>query len=266
MDQINPPSVPPQHFNTLPTSLTQAIPPTSNLQIPVPNKAKAGFGFLAVINFLSALVLIVYGSVTSINILSLKPFEVFFIGVPCVLLGFRLLKLRTALRNREEWALKTYTVIAISNIINLFVTSILSMITQYEVVPKITFGQVAFWLGVFLGELLLLGLTIYLKPYTVSIQNDKLKKTILILFIVYLLGSQTSTVMTMVKYKTFEHVFSSKSSPCTLIPDPGSCKANFPSYYFDRISQNCRQFSWGGCDGVRPFKTLIECQSACVQN
>ena len=50
---------------------------------------------------------------------------------------------------------------------------------------------------------------------------------------------------------------------CELEPDPGPCFAAIQAYYFNADSQSCSQFTWGGCDGIVPFWTLEECQSAC---
>lgn len=47
---------------------------------------------------------------------------------------------------------------------------------------------------------------------------------------------------------------------CDLVPDPGPCKAMFTKYYFDKADQKCKEFIWGGCEGVVPFHTLEECQ------
>jgi hypothetical protein len=47
---------------------------------------------------------------------------------------------------------------------------------------------------------------------------------------------------------------------CTLVPDPGPCKAFFTKYYYDQSEKKCKEFSWGGCDGVVPFDTLEECE------
>jgi hypothetical protein len=46
---------------------------------------------------------------------------------------------------------------------------------------------------------------------------------------------------------------------CELTPDPGPCEAYIPKYYFDQESGECKEFIWGGCDGVVPFDTLEEC-------
>lgn len=47
---------------------------------------------------------------------------------------------------------------------------------------------------------------------------------------------------------------------CALIPDPGPCEALIPKYYFDQESGECKEFFWGGCDGVVPFDTMEECE------
>ena len=47
---------------------------------------------------------------------------------------------------------------------------------------------------------------------------------------------------------------------CELIPDSGPCEAAIPKFYFDQETQECKEFLWGGCDGVVPFDTLEECQ------
>jgi len=50
---------------------------------------------------------------------------------------------------------------------------------------------------------------------------------------------------------------------CSLIPDVGPCKARIPKYYFDKTDQKCKEFFWGGCNGVVPFETLTECNKKC---
>ncbi len=56
---------------------------------------------------------------------------------------------------------------------------------------------------------------------------------------------------------------SATDTRCTQIPDPGSCRARFPSYYFDQQSRTCKEFFWGGCGGIRPFQTMSECLVSC---
>lgn len=50
---------------------------------------------------------------------------------------------------------------------------------------------------------------------------------------------------------------------CTLLPDPGSCEAAIPKWWFDPDTQRCEMFSWGGCDGTVPFDDRMECEQAC---
>ena len=50
---------------------------------------------------------------------------------------------------------------------------------------------------------------------------------------------------------------------CYLEPDPGSCKASIPRFYFDQVEEKCKEFIYGACDGVVPFITLEECQDSC---
>tara|TARA_B100001750_G_C15376121_1_gene529924 strand:+ start:632 stop:862 length:231 start_codon:yes stop_codon:yes gene_type:complete len=58
-----------------------------------------------------------------------------------------------------------------------------------------------------------------------------------------------------------------KSDPlddaCYLIPDAGPCKGSFPRYYYDQDTGKCKEFLWGGCDGMVPFETMEECNSGC---
>ena len=57
-----------------------------------------------------------------------------------------------------------------------------------------------------------------------------------------------------------------KSERCDLVPDPGLCKAYFPKYYFDKTESKCKEFIWGGWNGVVPFNTMEECkQCECSQ-
>ena len=52
---------------------------------------------------------------------------------------------------------------------------------------------------------------------------------------------------------------------CSLVPDAGPCEAAIPRYYFDQTDKTCKQFLWGGCDGVVPFITLEECTKCACQ-
>ena len=54
---------------------------------------------------------------------------------------------------------------------------------------------------------------------------------------------------------------------CTLSPDPGNCLAAIQMYYFNQETQQCEDFTWGGCGGVVPFESLEECEAAlCAQS
>ena len=46
---------------------------------------------------------------------------------------------------------------------------------------------------------------------------------------------------------------------CGLEPDAGPCEAAIPKYYFDNESGECKEFLWGGCEGVVPFDTMEAC-------
>jgi len=54
-----------------------------------------------------------------------------------------------------------------------------------------------------------------------------------------------------------------KTNRCSLIPESGPCKALFTKYYYDKTEKKCKEFNWGGCEGVVPFETLEECQKEC---
>ncbi len=55
------------------------------------------------------------------------------------------------------------------------------------------------------------------------------------------------------------------SDRCQLIPETGPCRAYFIKYYYDKNEKKCKEFVWGGCEGVVPFNTLEECK-ACTSN
>lgn len=52
---------------------------------------------------------------------------------------------------------------------------------------------------------------------------------------------------------------------CRLKPDRGTCKGLFWMYYFDQKSATCKEFMYGGCDGVVPFETREECEQTCLE-
>lgn len=54
------------------------------------------------------------------------------------------------------------------------------------------------------------------------------------------------------------------SEICLLPPDEGPCRALVPSYYYDRYTQSCREFMYGGCEGnANNFETWEACDEAC---
>ena len=60
---------------------------------------------------------------------------------------------------------------------------------------------------------------------------------------------------------------SSTEDACTLSPEPGMCFAAIQMYYFNQETQQCEDFTWGGCGGVVPFESLAECEAAlCAQS
>lgn len=48
--------------------------------------------------------------------------------------------------------------------------------------------------------------------------------------------------------------------------ETGLCRAAIPKYYFDHKSGLCKEFNWGGCGGVVPFKTNSECRNMCIND
>ncbi|XP_007938042.1 tissue factor pathway inhibitor 2 [Orycteropus afer afer] len=56
----------------------------------------------------------------------------------------------------------------------------------------------------------------------------------------------------------------SNAEICLLPPDEGPCRALIPSYYYDRYTQSCHQFMYGGCEGnANNFETWEACDKAC---
>jgi hypothetical protein len=51
-----------------------------------------------------------------------------------------------------------------------------------------------------------------------------------------------------------------RSSNCDLEPHSGVCMAYIPQYYFDKQEGKCKEFIWGGCEGVVPFQHYEDCQ------
>ena len=54
-----------------------------------------------------------------------------------------------------------------------------------------------------------------------------------------------------------------QTNNCSLLPETGPCFAAISKFYFDQTDGICKEFTWGGCDGVVPFHTMVECQAEC---
>lgn len=56
-----------------------------------------------------------------------------------------------------------------------------------------------------------------------------------------------------------------KDPRCSMVPEKGPCKAIFWKYHYDHKSNSCKEFMYGGCDGVVPFDTKEDCEKICVE-
>ncbi len=75
-------------------------------------------------------------------------------------------------------------------------------------------------------------------------------------------GSDESTIA-QTEPETTTEIQPEADNRCSLAPEAGTCKARFIKYYFDAQESICKEFVWGGCDGVVPFETLESCKEIC---
>ncbi|NXJ09694.1 TFPI2 inhibitor, partial [Odontophorus gujanensis] len=55
-----------------------------------------------------------------------------------------------------------------------------------------------------------------------------------------------------------------KQRACLLPPDDGPCRALVPRWYYDRYTQSCQEFSYGGCHGnANNFLSYDDCEKSC---
>ncbi|RMC05001.1 hypothetical protein DUI87_18181 [Hirundo rustica rustica] len=55
-----------------------------------------------------------------------------------------------------------------------------------------------------------------------------------------------------------------KQRACLLPPDDGPCRALVPRWYYDRHTQSCQEFTYGGCYGnANNFLTFDDCEKSC---
>ncbi|GFW45650.1 kunitz-type serine protease inhibitor A [Trichonephila clavipes] len=58
-----------------------------------------------------------------------------------------------------------------------------------------------------------------------------------------------------------------KAKTCDGKPEPGRCRAYFPSYYYDQKSGSCKEFIYGGCGGNgNRYATEKECLDNCKKS
>ncbi|XP_046577529.1 BPTI/Kunitz domain-containing protein-like [Haliotis rubra] len=51
---------------------------------------------------------------------------------------------------------------------------------------------------------------------------------------------------------------------CSLPRDPGPCDDDIPRWWYNKRTNRCQRFSYGGCEGnANNFKTLYECRFQC---
>ncbi|VDQ07008.1 unnamed protein product [Trichobilharzia regenti] len=60
------------------------------------------------------------------------------------------------------------------------------------------------------------------------------------------------------------HIYIYFTDICLLKPEPGLCRAYFPSFYYDPSSNECKSFVYGGCGGnENRFASKETCEETC---
>ncbi|KAJ7408560.1 hypothetical protein WISP_119423 [Willisornis vidua] len=61
-----------------------------------------------------------------------------------------------------------------------------------------------------------------------------------------------------------QRTLTEKQRACLLPPDDGPCRAMVPRWYYDRHTQSCQEFTYGGCYGnANNFLTFDDCEKNC---
>lgn len=51
---------------------------------------------------------------------------------------------------------------------------------------------------------------------------------------------------------------------CMAKPDPGPCRAAFPMFYYNPVTESCQSFIYGGCRGNKnQYSSTEECMNHC---
>jgi hypothetical protein len=93
-----------------------------------------------------------------------------------------------------------------------------------------------------------------------NIKNTMKVSFFLILSMLFLVSDVASAQEGAKKAKKKTKAPKAQANRCALEPDPGTCRAAIPRFYFDKKENQCKEFIWGGCGGVVPFETLEACK------